>query len=433
MKPRILVLITVMTILAALTVPDQLQVHGQSQQQLYYTATDLGTLGGTFSFAQGLNHKGWVVGFSTLPGDTNQHAFLWREGMMTDLGTLGGLNSGLGFWGEKPNERGQIAGATQTSALDPLGEDFCGTVSDFGPTGKFICLPFVWQNGVMTSLPTLGGNNGVANSINNRDQVAGAAENATPPDPSCVGLSRPKPVLWEEGVIQELPTFPGDLFGGVDAINDNGQATGISVNNCIPSVSHALVWQNGRLIDLGNLGGNFFDEGADINNQGQVVGFSSLPGDTTFHAFLWTEDNGMQDVGTLPGDAASFAPGINDKGQVVGTSCADPSCMSSRAFLWQNGMMTDLNTLIPTSSPLFLLEAFKINARGQIVGLAFDTSTGEFHAFLATPSNEDVASAASVAQRQTSQRPRVVLPENVRKLLRQRRFGRFGAPLTRPQ
>ncbi len=216
MKPRILVLVTAMTVLAALAVPDRLQVHGQSQQQLPYTVTDLGTLGGTFSLAEGINNRGWVGGFSRLPGDLNEHAFLWREGMMTDLGTLGGPNSGLGFWGEKPNEQGEIAGAAQTSAADPLGEDFCVIFNNFfdEPPAHLICLPFVWQNGVMTALPTLGGNNGVANEINNRGQVVGGAENGMP-DPTCADPTAPspKPVLWEKGVIQELPTFPRDVRG----------------------------------------------------------------------------------------------------------------------------------------------------------------------------------------------------------------------------
>jgi probable HAF family extracellular repeat protein len=50
-------------------------------------------------------------------------------------------------------------------------------------------------------------------------------------------------------------------------------------------------------------------------------------------------------LGTLPGDVSSGAKDINNKGQVVGQSCdINQNC---RAFLWQNGMMTDLNTLVP--------------------------------------------------------------------------------------
>jgi probable HAF family extracellular repeat protein len=436
MKPRILVLITVITVLAALTVPVQLLVYGQNRQQLHYNVTDLGTLGGTFSWAEGINNRGWVDGFSTLPGETcvplppppgcDEHAFLWRDGVMTDLGTLGGPNSGAGFWGRRPNERGQIAGAAQGSSADPSGEDFCGFFNNFfsEPFAPFVCLPFVWRDGVITPLPTLEGNGG-ASQINNSGMIAGGVDGK----PDCApGTPHPRPVLWEDGELHELPLLAGTLYGGPNAINEKGQAVGVLVSDCAASVASAALWEHESVTYLGSLGGKANDEAVSINNEGQVVGFSSLPGDAVFHAFFWSKADGMKDLGTLPGDVFSFAAGINGESQIVGTSFDTNG--NPHPFLEQNGLMTDLNTLIPASSPWNLLFAFDINDRGEIVGLAFDTTTQEFHAYLAAPSNEDVASAASAAQGKTSQRPRVLLPENVRKLLRQRRFGRFGAPLT---
>src|SRR5581483_6611707 len=98
-----------------------------------------------------------------------------------------------------------------------------------------------------------------------------------------------------------------------------------------------------------------------------VVGFSDLAGDSdgspNFHAFLWTKRGGMIDLGTLPGDVYSQALGINDAGQVVGASYG-PSFSTSRAFIYENGTMTDLNALIPPSSQLYLLFANDINDRG---------------------------------------------------------------------
>jgi probable HAF family extracellular repeat protein len=123
-----------------------------------------------------------------------------------------------------------------------------------------------------------------------------------------------------------------------------------------------------------------------INRQGQVVGQSDLPGDTTHHAFLWTKHDGMRDLGLLPDDVNSVAGSINSKTQVVGKS-DDPSG-NSRAFVWQNGAMTDMNTLIPANSPLYLIEALGVNDRGQITGYAVVIATGEFHGFLATPCDE---------------------------------------------
>ena len=129
----------------------------------------------------------------------------------------------------------------------------------------------------------------------------------------------------------------------------------------------------------------------------------------------------MTDLGTLPGDFLSFAVNINSKGRVVGLSCdMDGNC---RGVLWQNGVMTDLNTLIPAGSDLFLLEADDVNDRGQIAGLAFQISTGEGHAFLATPINGAVASETVTDA--PSQRAKLVLPEKVRKMLRQRMAHRY--------
>ena len=404
MKPRTLMCITAITLFAALAVPLQLAAQR-------YIVTDIGTLGGTFTEANALNNKGWVVGDATLPGDTALHAILWRNGALTDLGTLGGPNSNAVF---PLNERGEIGGVAETSTPDPLGEDFCS----FGD--HLICLPYLWQRGVMTPLPTLGGGSGNAKEINNRGQVVGFAENTTP-DPTCVApqVLHFKPVLWEKGQIQELPTFPGDPDGVALVINDNGQAAGASGNCHKDSPEedfHALLWTHGTVIDLGNLGGTMNNLSQDINNQGQVVGFSNLPGDTTTHAFFW-QNGVMTDLGTLPGDFSSFAAGINGKGQVVGTSL--DSSGNPRAFLRQGGVMTDLNTLIPAGSPLFLLAAFSINSRGEIVGDALQISTGEVHGYLATPVPGS-ESAALAPQGQTRRSPKVVLPANLRKLLRQR-------------
>jgi probable HAF family extracellular repeat protein len=421
MKYRTLTCIA-MTLFAALAIPVRLAAQEQEEQPRY-SVRDLGTLGGTFSVANSVNNKGWVDGFSALKGDVNGHAFLWRNGVMTDLKTLGGPQSNAVY---PLNERGQVPGYSDTSTPDPNKEDFCGF-------GTLICLPFVWQKGVMNPLPTLdGGNNAFATEINNRGRVAGYAENSTH-DSTCAAPSRQvlqvEPVIWEEGEIQQLPTFPGDPDGGANGINDKGQAVGGS-GTCYggptPSL-HALLWQGGTATDLGNLGGTRLSSGQDINNQGQVVGFSFLSDNTTIHAFLWTEDDGMQDLGTLPGDVTSFGFGINEQVKVVGTSF--DASGNPRAFLWQQGVITDLNTLTPAGSPLFLFDAFVINSRGQIVGDALQKSTGQVHAYLATPGcDEEDCEGATPAARGAGNQPKVTLPENVRKMLGQRLGSRYHIP-----
>jgi probable HAF family extracellular repeat protein len=410
----------------------------QNSKQFRYTVIDLGTLGGTFGESTGINKKGLVSGIGNLTGDQNQHVFLWVEGLKTDLGTLGGPNSGA-FYGNNINSKGSVVGHAETSTPDPRGEDACfyGT--------HLICLPFLWQDGVMTPLPTLsGGNNGSAQGINNRGQAVGFSENGTP-DATCppgfVNFVEGRPVIWENGGVEELFPFPGDSDAVATAINDDGQAVGWS-GNCT-TLFHAVLWQNGTVTDLGNLGGTpqpgfmLINDAAAINNLGQVVGGSVLPGNPSEHAFLW-RDGLMSDLGALPGDALSFAESINDNGQVVGQSCNTSG--NCRAFVWQSGVMTDLNTLIPADSPWYLLDAPDIGSRGEIVGDALQKSTGEIHAILASPSEEeridvegDLPQGTLGQQREMSGSAKIALAEKVRRLLQQRRFGRFGRQLTGPQ
>ena len=311
MKSRTLAWFTVMTLFAALAIPVRLGAQEQRNKKLpHYTITVLGTLGGTLSQDTGLNNRGSVAGFSTLPGDQSFHAFLWRNGTFTDLGTLGGPNS---FTSEDPvlNDGGAISGFSDTSTPDPNGEDVCGDGNNL------ICLPFVWRKGVMTALPLLGGNNGQPAGSNNRGQIVGTSETPNP-DPTCsLFFLQIEAVVWQDGHVQELPPFPGDPDGVANAINDNGEAVGGT--GCATGNIRAVLWQNGTAIDLGDLGGATGNVAFDINDRGQVVGQSDIDGDTTHHAFLW-QNGVMTDLGTLYGLPVSLANAINSKGQVVGFS-----------------------------------------------------------------------------------------------------------------
>ncbi len=358
-----------------------------------YTVTDLGVVGPAGQPFY-LTNNGLVSGAAAFPGNT-LHAVLWYKGQRLDIGTpgLGGSNSmAIGV-----NERGQAVGEAETHSLDPKGEDFCGFAALGLHALGTTCLPFLWQFGMTIPLPTLGGNNGAANQINNRGEVAGIAESATA-DVNCPAAGAQKlqfkPVIWENGQIQELPTYPGDMNGTAIAINDNGQVVGTSGDcttfNPLSSLNltplHALLWQNGKMTNLGNLGGTGHGNGIEavgLNNLGQVVGNSDLKGDTNFHGFLWTWETGMRDLGTLPGDANSLAISINDAGEVVGVSL--DASFNPRAFVRKGGVMTDLNTLIPPNSALFLITACLVNASGEIMGIAVEKSTGEVHGYVVTP------------------------------------------------
>jgi probable HAF family extracellular repeat protein len=187
----------------------------------------------------------------------------------------------------------------------------------------------------------------------------------------------------------------------------------------VSALAHVVLWQDGSPKDLGNLGGEMNNAATGINNRGDVIGISDLAGDATGHAFLWTERQGMQDLGTLAGDSSSGAFGINDEGQVVGNSCdTNNNC---RAFVWENGVMTDLNTLVCRGSSLYLTYGGDINDRGEIAGEAFVQETGASPAFLAVPSH-----GRGRCKDNSPAGQKVILPESVRERLRQQhRLGRL--------
>jgi probable HAF family extracellular repeat protein len=377
--------------LLSASAPAKLNAQQHHVPQSPYTLTDLGESGPTPGQAFAVADNGLVSG-AQAAAQGKEHAFLWYKGFKLDIGkhALGGGNS-VGFG---VNKWGQVVGQADTAAVDPLGEDFCG-FNSLGFPSPHTCAAFLWQNFQMMPLPALGGNNSVANAINDRGEVGGEAETSDH-DPNCPApqILQFKPAIWRDGRVHALPTVGQDKDGVILSVNNRGQAVGAS-GDCAKynplallglQPLHALLWEDGNARDLGNLGGTGHGSGNlayHINNRGQVVGSSDLPGDTTFHAFLWTNETGIQDLGTIPGDFASVGLGNNDRGDVVGVSL--DSNFNSRGFLWQHGVMTDLNSLIPANSALSLWTAAFINARGEIVGLAQDRTTGKFHSYLASP------------------------------------------------
>jgi len=361
------------------------------------------SLGGTVSRGMSINSLGWVAGWSNL-SDGSRHAALWRDGSIVDLGTLGGLSSTVPWPGM--NDEGMIVGVSQTAEVDPLNEDWACELGSFLPeTTNRICRGFVWENGVMRELPTLGGYHGFAAGVNNRGLVVGWAETPVH-DPTCSAAAAQvlqfRAVIWDpkDGStgkikVRELRPFRGDSTSAATAINDNGQAVGIS-GDCDQAVGrysarHAVLWEkNGKVTEIPNLGGTSWHTPMDINAQGDVVGFSNPaePGDEVgefiSRAFLWINGAAKAtDLKTLPGDFFSEAFAINSRGQVVGVSFGGAN--GSHAFLFENGVMKDLNDLVGPGFPDILRSAQDINDVGQITGRVFETSTGKTLTFVATP------------------------------------------------
>jgi probable HAF family extracellular repeat protein len=381
---------------------------GQSPTPIVYRIINLGNpLGGTVSQGTTINSRDWIAGFSALPGDTVMQAVLWRHGQVTPLGTLGGPNSAVA-WPNR-NDHGLVVGIAEENRPDPLHEDWsCGLAVFFTITGD-ICRGFVWQDGRMTALPTLGGYDGFATGVNNRGQIVGWAEDRVQ-DPTCNANNQVlqfEAVLWtgrgSHYQAHELPPAPGDLDGAATAINQRGEVVGISglCGGAIggETAEHMVVWSRGHVVRiLPTLGGSYWNTPMDINDTGSVVGFSDLPGDgptfagANFQAFDWSArpfrcngqmTSGTCDLGVLPGNQYSEALGINDRGQVVGLSFGGTA--PEEAFLWQDGEMTNLNSLAQPGTTLDLVDAQDINNRGIITGQAIDSVTGATVAFEAIP------------------------------------------------
>jgi len=389
-----------LTLLIVLALPEGLAAQkAPSGRHLtnYQVFTLPNALGGTVSGANAINDLGWAMGFAASPANTLEAA-AWIEGRMVRLGVLpGGKNSSVP-WESVKNNHGLIVGISDTSTVQPRGETFSCVAAGFLPASGNTCLGFLWQPpGFISELPTLGGDNGFATGVNNKDQVIGWAETSYQ-DPTC----NPPQVLQflpyvydvKTTKITALQVYPGDSDGTADAINDQGQIAGISgiCSNAVGGASaiHAVFWQdqNSTPIDMGNLGGEAWNTPNSMNSKGEVVGFGNPSGDQNAPfdpiAFYWSQQTGMVNLGTLDPFPNSIAYAINNHGVIVGQGL-NLSTGASHAFIYQDGFMTDLNSLMIGHKSLTLLYANDVNDEGVIAGGAIDAKTGVVSAFVAIP------------------------------------------------
>jgi len=353
----------------------------------------LGALPGfNSSFAFSVSDNGHVVGVSEngidpLTGFRALEAVLWgKDGSITDLGTLGG-NQSNAF---AVNNRGQVAGAALNTIPDPYTANFI-----IGSSGTTQAHAFRWTKSQgMQDLGTLGGADSAAFYINDRGQIAGFSFTDSTVNPA-TGLPTLHPFLWENGKMTDLGTLGGTFAGpftveSVGGLNNRGEVVGTS-NLAGDVIVHPFLWTKSEgMKDLGTLGGTLAFANW-INDAGEVVGLSSNLNDQAFHAFFW-RDGVMTDLQTVGSDPESQANSINSKGQVVGASFMFDSTgagIDLHGFLWEDGgPIVDLNTLVPSGSGATITSAHDINDRGEIAANGF-LSNGDQRVFLLIPCDED--------------------------------------------
>jgi probable HAF family extracellular repeat protein len=347
--------------------------HGQADAALSgWTIHDLGALGEEQSDAVAVNDGGEVVGWASTGSDGAPgyvyRTFVWRDGVMTDLGTMR-TSSAVGVI----NDNGQVVGWVP------------GTRGADGRESRARAV--LWEDGTTTVLGTPGRAN-FAFAINDRGRVVGES-NEIDPTPNDVG-GHPRAVVLQPGRSRSLGALPERDSSEAVAVNERGTVIGFGYDNdSMPGIAlmtRGFVWRDGVLVDLGALPGRTSSEPRAINDGGAVVGsswyeeVSYVPKDVPEQrrAFVWTTGK-MREIG--PADAASSeAVGINDRGQVVGTWSTTPEGGRSQArgFVWDAGRTTTLGVLPGGTRS----EAVAINDSGLVIGNsrgALDPQSGGEH------------------------------------------------------
>jgi len=355
-----------------------------------FTLTDLGTLGGSESYAVGINDSGQVVGWASISGNTATHAFRTAPNRpinpaTDDIGSLGGESS---LWLSRGiNASAQVVGNS---------EGFF--------THAFRTAPNRPINPATDDIGSLGGPITEALGINDSGQAVGESLIIGAPIPLTFHAFRTAPNRPINPATDDLGTLGG--LGGDESsasgINDSGQVAGWATTggkvHAFRTAANSPI--NPATDDIGTLGG-VNSEALGINAFGQVVGRAYTAGDSAFHAFRTAPNRPINpatdDIGTL-GGGGSEALGINAFGQVVGDSLITGNT-ASHGFLYNGGVMHDFNNLILAGSACEVDLATSINDSGQIAANGNCSGQGHavrldpiYEAFVQQPINADGSS-----------------------------------------
>jgi probable HAF family extracellular repeat protein len=246
------------------------------------------------------------------------------------------VDLGSGFLPSDMNNNGQIVGYTFNTSTGAIAAS-------------------IWENGLLTKLGGFGNDFSLATSINDNGQIVGVyGSSAYKP-----GFFPEHAFIYQNGVTENLK-IPYDLFIGIRKINNNGQILASSLGGRIQT-SFTFTWKNNSVIDILPLEGNVYSP-LDINNFGQVVG------DIQGHPYLW--QNGITTYLGLDGTLSGYVSGINNNGQVIGSIVTSSSYMNrqEQAFIWENGVFTDIGKLSMDGYGPTQIFAKDINDKGQVVG-----------------------------------------------------------------
>ncbi|MEC4803653.1 MAG: hypothetical protein SAJ12_05240 [Jaaginema sp. PMC 1079.18] len=265
---------------------------------------------------------------------------------VTDLGT---------FQATRINNTGQVVGTDSNGAslwqngslihLENLGNAANTLINiDINNQGDVVFGSFLWRNGTVINL----GENFYANSINDLGIIAGS-----------IGLGDlfSRAAKWQDGTITEL-NLPPNYSSRGSAINNVGQI-GVNSNVTVQNSTefHTGIWQNEVTteLDLTLL--------IDLNNSGRAIGnYTDSNGFEQAHTWY----NGKTtDLGSLGGEG-TWSYGLNNLDQIVGVS--NTQDWVTNAFIWDKGVMENLNNLLVNGEGWELEWATDINDNGQIIG-----------------------------------------------------------------